>query len=77
MALVLCWYLWSLVGWIVMCHPPGKCEIRKEKSCITIGSLHVAFNALILFAPLPAVIAAQLPQKKKKAFVLIFLLGCA
>jgi hypothetical protein len=49
-------------------HVPSTWQVRDKKRKV----LHY-----ILFAPLPAVIAAQLPQKKKAAFVLILLLGCA
>jgi len=76
MALIGVWYIWSLVGWINMCHPPGKCQLQSKKSCIIIGSLHVFFNAVILFAPLPAIAAAQLPKQKKASLVILFLLGC-
>jgi hypothetical protein len=76
MALIAIWYIWSLAGWINMCHPPGKCELQSKKSCIIIGSLHVFFNAIILFAPIPAVIAAQLSNKKKASMMVLFLLGC-
>jgi hypothetical protein len=76
MGLIGVWYIWSLVGWINMCHPPGKCELQSKKSCIIIGSLHVFFNAIILFAPLPAIIAAQLSPKKKASISVLILLGC-
>jgi hypothetical protein len=76
MALIAIWYIWSLVGWINMCHPPGKCELQSKKSCIIIGSLHVFFNAVILFAPLPAMYAAQLSPKRKASAMILFLLGC-
>ena len=76
MGLIGIWYIWSLVGWINMCHPPGKCELQSKKSCIIIGSLHVFFNSIILFAPLPAIFAAQLSKKKKASTMVIFLLGC-
>jgi hypothetical protein len=76
MTLIAIWYIWSLVGWINMCHPPGKCELQSKKSCIIIGSLHVFFNAVILFAPLPAMYAAQLSPKRKASAMILFLLGC-
>jgi hypothetical protein len=74
--LIAIWYIWSLVGWINMCHPPGECRLQSKRSCIIIGSLHVFFNSIILFAPLPAVYAAQLSPKKKWSFLALFLLGC-
>ncbi|KAF2036597.1 hypothetical protein EK21DRAFT_51442 [Setomelanomma holmii] len=76
MLLIAIWYVWSLAGWINMCHPPGKCELQSKKSCIIIGSLHVFFNAIILFAPAPAIIAAQLSSKRKASMIILFLLGC-
>ncbi|KAL1801409.1 hypothetical protein ACET3X_001751 [Alternaria dauci] len=74
--LIAIWYIWSLAGWISMCHPPGECELQSKKSCIIIGSLHVFFNSIILFAPLPAVAAAELSGKKKLWVMVLFLLGC-
>ncbi|CAE7178916.1 hypothetical protein PTTW11_06446 [Pyrenophora teres f. teres] len=77
MALITVWYVWSLVGWINMCHPPGKCDLQSKKSCIIIGSLHVFFNSVILFVPLPALLTAQdLTMKKKWSVMVLFLLGC-
>jgi hypothetical protein len=76
MGLIGIWYVWSLVGWINMCHPPGKCELQSKKSCIIIGSLHVLFNAIIMFAPLPAMFGEQLSNKKKASTMVLFLLGC-
>ncbi|RMZ67621.1 integral membrane [Pyrenophora seminiperda CCB06] len=77
MALIAVWYVWSLVGWINMCHPPGKCELQSKKSGIIIGSLHVFFNSVILFVPLPALLAAHdLTTKKKWSVMILFLLGC-
>ncbi|KAH6865821.1 hypothetical protein BKA58DRAFT_227748 [Alternaria rosae] len=76
MALIAVWYIWSLAGWISMCHPPGECKLQSKKSCIIIGSLHVFFNSVILFAPIPAIAAAELSGKKKAWVMVLFLLGC-
>jgi len=76
MVLIAIWYIWSLAGWISMCHPPGKCELQSKKSCIIIGSLHVFFNAITLFAPLPAIAQVQMSKKKRASTMVLFLLGC-
>lgn len=75
MALIGIWYVWSLIGWIRECHPPGVCKLKSKKPCIIIGSLHVFFNALILLAPIPAIISAQLSSKGKIYIFVLFLLG--
>jgi hypothetical protein len=75
MGLILVWYIWSLAKWISVCRPPGKCEPQSKKSCIIIGSLHVFFNAVILFAPLPAIYATKIYTTNKASTVILFLLG--
>ncbi|USP81477.1 integral membrane protein [Curvularia clavata] len=74
--LIAIWYIWSLAGWISMCHPPGKCELQSKRSCIIIGSLHVFFNSVILFAPVPALMGVELSAKKRWSVMVLFLLGC-
>lgn len=76
MGIVVIWYLWTVIGWITVCHPPGHCELQSKKSCIIIGFLHVFLNSTILFAPIPAVIAANLSSKRKWSSLGLFLLGC-
>lgn len=76
MGLVAVWYIWTLAGWISMCHPPGACNLQSKKSCIIIGALHVFFNSVILFVPVPAIVTAQLVRKEKVSMSVLFLLGC-
>lgn len=77
MGLITIWYVWSLAGWISMCHPPGRCDLQSKKSCIIIGALHVFFNSVILFVPVPALLVAKdLTAKKRWSIVILLLLGC-
>jgi hypothetical protein len=75
MVLIMVWYIWTLAKWISVCHPPGKCEPQSKKSCIVIGSIHVLFNAVILFAPLPAMYSTKIYKTNKATTALLFLLG--
>jgi hypothetical protein len=75
MVLIFGWYIYALAKWISFCHPPGKCEPQSKNSCIVIGSLHVFFNAIILFAPLPAIYATKIYKTSKATTAILFLLG--
>ncbi|KAF1832082.1 hypothetical protein BDW02DRAFT_22615 [Decorospora gaudefroyi] len=70
------WYIWAILRWIAICHPPGECRLQSKESCIAIGTVHVWLNIVIILAPLPAVFAAQLSPKKKWSLFALFVLGC-
>ncbi|KAF2866962.1 hypothetical protein BDV95DRAFT_648047 [Massariosphaeria phaeospora] len=59
------WYAISMGIWISRCHPPGTCGLPGKAACAAIGSFHVAFNALIMVIPIPAVLNMRLSAPKK------------
>jgi hypothetical protein len=75
MVLIFGWYIYALSKWISFCHPPGACQPQSKNSCIVIGSLHVFFNAIILFAPIPAIYATGIYKTHKTTTASLFLLG--
>lgn len=76
MSMVAAWYIYAIAAWAYHCHPPGTCEIASKGNCIVIGSLHVAFNALVMLLAVPALLCLELTSMRKKISVLgLFLLG--
>jgi hypothetical protein len=74
MGLITIWYIWSIAGWVSLCHPPGRCNLQSKKACIANGSIHVAFNAMNFCASVPAILTGALSkQMKSSAGVLCFL----
>ncbi|OAG11857.1 uncharacterized protein CC84DRAFT_57930 [Paraphaeosphaeria sporulosa] len=76
MGSVIAWFVYALAAWAYHCHPPGTCTLPNRGNCISIGSLHVAFNALIMCLAVPAITEMELTSKRRKLSVLtLFFLG--
>ncbi|KAL5413085.1 hypothetical protein PMIN04_009600 [Paraphaeosphaeria minitans] len=76
MGSVVAWFLYALAAWAYYCHPPGTCTLPSRGNCIGIGSLHVAFNALIMCLAVPAITEMELTSKRRKLSILmLFVLG--
>lgn len=75
MVLVAAWYVYAVVAWAIHCHPPGSCTLTNKNNCIVIGSLHVAFNALVMGIAIPAVYDMHLSTRRKVSTAGLFLLG--
>ncbi|KAF2449546.1 hypothetical protein P171DRAFT_404885 [Karstenula rhodostoma CBS 690.94] len=76
MASVTAWFVYALSAWAYHCHPPGTCTLASRGNCIGIGSLHVAFNALVMCLAVPAITEMELTSKQRKLSILVlFVLG--
>lgn len=76
MGLVIAWFVYALAAWVYHCHPPGTCSLASKGHCIGIGSLHVAFNALIMCLAVPAITEMELTSGRRKLSILVlFVLG--
>lgn len=75
MGCVTAWYVYAIIAWAYHCHPPGGCALASKGNCITIGSIHVAFNAIVMSIAIPAVYDMHLSKKKKLSISGLFLLG--
>ena len=84
MAMIVGWYILSLVAWILHCHPScprtpaescNACSMQSRTACIMIGLIHVAFDVCIMVIGIPAITDNPSSLSKKVSLPGLIILG--
>lgn len=80
MAIIVGWYVLSLVVWIIHCHhaiPPRTptCTMQSRTACIVGGFIHVTFDLSIMIVGIPALLDTPSSFPKSLSLAGLFSLG--
>lgn len=83
-ALIVGWYVSTMITWFNSCHPfpkffnpalAGKCSIDSHKVCSATGFMHIGFDVFILLIPIPAIWNLKMALKKRLMVIGVLGLG--
>lgn len=83
LSVISCWWISAFISEVTACIPleaawtpglHGKC-INDREMCTAVGMLHIVFDSLILFLPIPLIWKLRIPNSARIAITLLFGVG--
>lgn len=69
------WFVYTIIAWALRCRVRGDCRLPTVKTCIIIGSIHVAINLIVMGMAVPTAFRVHMPGRTRLLIAGMFFLG--